>query len=187
MRIFVEQGRHDQLLTAYGQADHGQVELTSDHLRLEGGVRSVGHVQADVRVLLAQPGEQLGNEPPARGADHAGAHRARDLLTQRDDVRRHGVELGHHPAGPGYHHLALFGQAPGRPVDQHDVELTLEAGDVGGDVGLDRADGVRRGRKAPALGNANERLQVFQVHRGRAPNLTRRTSLWISLNDQKYL
>ena len=46
------------------------------------------------------------------------------------------------------HDLALLGQPAADAVDQLDVELALEPGHVGRDVGLDRAEGVGGGREA---------------------------------------
>ena len=87
------------------------------------------------------------------------------LLAQGGHVGDHRFELVHDPPRPLDHHLALLGQPTRRPVDQLHVELTLEPGHVGRDVGLHRADGGRRGGEASGVRDAHQRLQVFQFHR----------------------
>ena len=108
--------------------------------------------------------EELGHQPAPGGADHAQADRPDHLLAQRGHVGHHGLELVHDPAGPLDHDLALLGQAARGPVDQLHVELALQPGHVGRDVGLHRADGGGRGREAPGVGDAQQCLQMFQFH-----------------------
>ena len=103
------------------------------------------------------------------GADHAEADGADDLLAQGGDVGHHGLELVHDPAGPLDDDLALLGEAARGPVDQLHVELALEPGHVGRDVGLDGADGGGGGREAAGVGDAQECLQVFQFHGSTSP------------------
>jgi hypothetical protein len=125
---------------------------------------ALGHVEVDVGVADPQQVEELGHQPAPGGADHAQAHRADDLLAQRRDVGHHVGELVHDPAGPADDDLALLGEAAGGPVDQLHIELALQPGHVGRHVGLHRADGRGRGREAAGVGDAEECLQMFQLH-----------------------
>ena len=108
--------------------------------------------------------EELGDQPAAGRADHAQADGPDDLFAQGGDVGHHRLELVHDPAGPLDHDLALLGQAARGPVDQLDVELALQAGHVGRDVGLHGADGGGRGGEAARVGDAQQCLQMFQLH-----------------------
>ena len=106
---------------------------------------------------------------------------------QRGDVGHHGLELVHDPAGPLDDDLALLGQAARGPVDQLHVELALQPGHVGRDVGLHRADGGGGGREAAGVGDAQQCLQMFQFHRRSLAGSACRSSLPISITDSKYL
>ena len=186
-QVLVEElGRHD-LVAAEREGDHGQVELARGQLLLQLHAGALGHVEVDVGVAHPEEIEQLGHQPPARRADHAEAHRPDHLFAQRGHVGHHRVELVHHPAGPLDHDVALFGQSSRRPVDELHVELPLQARHMGRHVGLHRADGGRRRREAPRVGDAQECLQVFQFHRESPPSLLARVRLLISITDMKYL
>ena len=113
---------------------------------------------------FAQHVEELGHQPAPGGADHAQAHRADHLLAQRGDVGHHVRELVHDPPGPADDDLTLLGEAAGGPVDQLHIELALEAGHMGRHVGLHRADRGGRRREAAGVGDAQECLQMFQLH-----------------------
>ena len=162
--VLVEElGRHD-LVAAEGERDDGEVELARGQLLLELRALAVGHVQVDVGVPHTEEVEELGDQPPPGRADHAETNRPDHLLAQRGHVGHHRLELVHHPARPLDHHLALLGGPPRGTVDQLDVELALQPGHVGRDVGLHRADGGRSRREAPRVRDAQQCLQVFQFH-----------------------
>ena len=162
--VLVEElGRHD-LVSAEGERDDGEVELARGELLFELRALAVGHVQVDMGVPHAKEVEELGDQPTAGRADHAETHRPDHLFAQCGHVGHHRLELVHHPTRPLDHHLALLGGPSRRTVDQLDVELALQPGHMGRDVGLHRADGGRSGREAPGVRDAQQCLQVFQFH-----------------------
>ena len=131
--------------------------------------------------------KELGDQPAPRSADHAEADRADDLGPQCSHVGYQRLELVGDPAGPLDDDLTLFGQAARRTVDEHHIQLALEAGDVRRDVGLHRADGGGGGREAAGVRDAQKCLQVFQFHRALPPGMLAGVLLPISINDRKYL
>ncbi len=163
-QVLVEEVRHDDLVSAQGEGDHGQVELARGQLELELGARSLADVEVDVGVAFPQHVEELGDQPATGGADHAQADRADHLLAQGGDVGHHVGELVHDPPGPADDDLTLLGEAAGGAVDQLHIELPLEPGDMGGHVGLHRADRGRCSRETARVSDAQECLQVFQFH-----------------------
>ena len=164
--VLVEEVGGQDLVAAEGKGHDGQVELARGQLLFERDAGAVGHIEVDVGVAHPQQVEELGDQPAAGRPDHAEADGAHDLFPQGGDVGHHGLELVDDPAGPLDHDLALLGQAARGPVDQLDVEFALQAGHVGRYVGLDGADGGGRSREAPGVGDAQQRLQVFQFHPG---------------------
>ena len=118
----------------------------------------------DAGVLLAEPVEHAGHDPPGRGADHAEPHVAAQLGAEARDVGPDRVELGLHPPGPGDHRRAFRSETAGVAVDELDSELALEPRDVRRDVGLDGVEGLGRARERPVLGDGHECLQLANVH-----------------------
>ena len=165
-QVLVEQLRGHDLVAAEGERDDGEVQVPRSQLLLQLDARALGDVEVDVGMAHPQEIEELGDEPAARRPDHAETDGADDLLAQRRDVGHHCLELVHDPPGPLDHHVALFGQPARGPVDQLDVELPFQAGHVGGDVRLHRADGGRRRGEAAGVCDAQKCLQVFQFHAG---------------------
>ena len=156
--VLVEEVGSDDLVAGQGEGDDGQVQLAGAELDLELHAGALRHIEVDVRVTGPQQVEELRHQPAAGGADHAQAHRADHFLAQGHHVGHHVGELAHDPAGPFDHDVALLGQVARGPVDQLDLQLTLEAGDMGRDVGLNRPDRRRGRREAPGVGNAHEVL-----------------------------
>jgi hypothetical protein len=164
--VLVEEVGSDDLVAGEGEGDDGQVQLAGAELDLELHAGSLRHIEVDVRVTGPQQVEKLRHQPAAGGADHAQAYRADHFLAQGHHIGHHVGELAHHPAGPLDHDVALLGQVARGPVDQLDLQLTLEAGDMGRDVGLNRPDRRRGRREAPGVGNTQKCLQMFQLHGG---------------------
>ena len=111
-------------------------------------------------MALAEAGEEPGDEPASGGADHPHPDGAHDLPAEGHHVGHHGGELDHHSAGPADNDGAFLGQPARRPVDQLDVELPLQPGDVGRDVGLHGAERLGGGGEAPGVGDPDQGLQV---------------------------
>ena len=164
--ILVEEVGGQDLVAAEGKRHHGQVELARSQLLLQRGAGPVGHVEVDVRMAHPQQIEELGHEPAAGGADHAEADGADDLFPQGGDVGDHGLELVGDPPGPLDDDLTFLGEPARGPVHQLHIELALEARHVRRHVGLDGSDGGGRGREAAGVCDAQQGLQVFQLHLG---------------------
>ena len=93
-------------------------------------------------------------------ADGAG-----DVVGGRRDVGDQRVELELDAAGPRDHQLARLGEVAVAAVDEGDLQLLLQAGDVGGDVRLHRVEGPGGGREAAVIGHGGEGGELAEVHR----------------------
>ena len=82
----------------------------------------------------------------------------------RGDVGGDLVDLAQDPPGPLDDPLPVVGQPTLGAVDERGAELALEAGDVGGDVGLHREQGPGGGRERAVVGDRDESGQLADVH-----------------------
>ena len=186
-QVLVEELCGHDLVAAEGERHDRKVQLARCQLLLELDARAFGDVEMDVGVADPQEVEELGDEPPTRRADHAEAYRPDHLFAQRGHVGHHRLELVHHPPRPLDHDVSLLGQPARGTVDQLDVELALEAGHVGRDVGLHGPDGRRGGREAAGVGDAQQCLQMFQFHVAPGWRMLAPVIFPISITDRKYL
>ena len=80
------------------------------------------------------------------------------------DVGGDVLHLAEDPPGPIDDPDAVLGQRALGAVDEGRAELTLEAGDVAGDVGLHREQRPRRRRERPVVGDRHEGGELADLH-----------------------
>ena len=108
--------------------------------------------------------QQLRHQPAGRGADHADAGVAGDVVVERGDVGGDVVDLVEDPPCPLDDPLTLLGETAVGAVDQGDAELAFELGDMTRDVGLHGVEGPGRRRERPVISDGNDGGELTYVH-----------------------
>ena len=134
-------------------------------LQLERRGGGVVDDHADPGMALGHGLDERGDQPPGGRADEADAARAVDLVAHGGHVDGEGVELALHPTGPFHHHGALLGDLAGGAIDEHHAQFLLEAGHVGGHVGLHRVQGAGGGGEAAVVDHGEDGGELAEVHR----------------------
>ena len=146
--FFVKEWFRGQFGFAQRQVENRHRELAALKLRQQTCGRCIDNNQMNPRKLLFESAQQCGYEPAPRCSDDAEAHGAANVVAQRRHVGGNGLEFSLDAQRPQHDNLALGGEFTGAPVDEHSVELTLEARDVGRHVRLHGVKSARRGREA---------------------------------------
>jgi hypothetical protein len=164
-QVLLEQEACHEVLAAHREVEDGQVELAVGQLRLESCRVALDDDEAELGMALGHGVHEAGDQPPGGGADHPHPDGAGDLVLAGGHVGHERVELRQDAPGPRHDDRALGGQAPVGPVDERGAELLLEAGHVGRDVGLDRAEVLGGGRERAVVTDGREGLEVPEFHR----------------------
>ena len=138
--VFREQGLDGDLGVVDRQVHDGGVELLADQPRDEVGGVALVHGDVHARVLPAEVPEELGEQPPGGGAEHAQARVAAHFVAPGGHLGGDVVEFVQHPAGLLDHDDTVVGEAAALTIDEYHAQLLLETGDVAADVALYRVE-----------------------------------------------
>ena len=152
--VLVEERFSRDLAVRDRQVDNGEVEAVGEQLGHERGRGGVDHYDAHLGVALSQLFEHQRHEPAAGRADAAEPDVAGHLVAQGGHVGLDRFDLVGDVPHPAQHRLALLGERPAASIDEGHPQLSLEPGDVGGDVRLDRVQLAGGGRERAGIGDA---------------------------------
>ncbi len=137
-------------------------EVAREHLGREPLRRALDDAQVHAGRALTEVGDQLGHEPPARGAHDAEAGVADLEPLQHRQIGPQRVELTPDPPCALEHDLTAVGGLGATPAadEQLRAELGLELADLLRDVRLHRGQGVGRRRERPFVGDGEHCVEM---------------------------
>ena len=162
--ILGEQRFDGELGRVDGQVHDGGVVLRREHRRDEHRGAALGDDDAELRVAHRHLGEEAGEQPARRRAEHAETDVADDVAVALGHLGGDVVDLAQDAPRPLDDAGSVVGQSAVGAVDEHRVELLLEAGHVARHVGLHREQRPGGGRERAVVGDRHEGGELAHVH-----------------------